>query len=191
MTQNTSHNDDAQWRPLALSLVCLGVAARLVPHWPNFTPIGATGLLAGARMRGWRAFMVPLLAMAISDPLLSAIYGFRPFSRMTVFVYASFLINVLIGRALRTTESAQCILTAALLGSLQFFAITNFAVWILGRGYPHNAAGLMACYVAALPFLANTVAGDLFYVGVLFGLHAWLSRRVFPRERVQANVAAA
>ena len=191
MTHKNSHQDDNQWRPLAISLVCLGVAARLLPHWPNFTPVGATGLLAGARMRGWRAFLVPLLAMAISDPLLAAIHGFRPFTRMTLFVYASFIISVLIGRALRTSEAPQRILPATLLGSLQFFAITNFAVWILGHGYPHNVAGLMACYVAGLPFFANTVGGDLFYVAVLFGLHAWLSRRVFPGERVQATAAAA
>src|SRR5436190_19399206 len=105
MTHNISPQQDNNSRPLALSLVCLGVVARLVPHWPNFTPIGAAGLFAGARLRGWRAFAVPLLAMALSDPLLSAIYGFPAFSRMTVFIYASFLLNVLIGNLLRTSES--------------------------------------------------------------------------------------
>jgi hypothetical protein len=184
MTHNNSPQQDSNSRPLALSLMCLGVAARLVPHWPNFTPIGASGLFAGARLRGWRAFAVPLLAMVLSDPLLSAIYGFPAFSRMTVFIYASFLLNVLIGKLLRTSESPLRILPAVLFGSLQFFAITNFAVWILGHRYPHNALGLAACYAAALPFLTPTVAGDLFYSAALFGLHAWLSRRAFPRESV-------
>ncbi len=190
MTDNTSIQHDSRSRPLALSLVCLGVGARLLPHWPNFTPVGASGLFAGARMRGWRAFMVPPLAMAISDPLLAAIHGFRPFTWMTVFVYASFLINVLIGRALRNTENPLRILPAALLGSVQFFLITNFAVWALGYRFPHDMGGLMACYVVALPFFGPTLAGDLVYAGGLFGLHAWLTRRAFPRERVQREVVA-
>jgi hypothetical protein len=32
---------------------------------------------------------------------------------------------------------------------------------------------LMACYIAALPFLEKTVLGDLAWTGVLFG-GAWL-----------------
>ena len=191
MIDYASRQQDSRWRPLALSLVCLGVAARLLPHWPNFTPVGASGLFAGARLRGWRAFIIPLLAMAVSDPLLAAIYGFRPFTRMTVFVYASFLINVLIGRALRASERPQRIVPAALLGSVQFFVITNFAVWMLGHGLSHDALGLLECYVVALPFFTATVAGDLFYAAVLFGLHAWLTRRAFPQERVRRGVFAA
>jgi hypothetical protein len=35
--------------------------------------------------------------------------------------------------------------------------------------YPHDFAGLTACYVAAIPFFQNTVAGDLFYATLLFG----------------------
>src|SRR5438270_13130806 len=135
MNNNVSQSEDNYGRPLAISLVCLGIAARLLPHWPNFTPVGADALFAGARLRSWRAFAVPLLAMAISDPLLSAIHGFAAFSRMTVFIYASFLINVLIGSRLRTSENPRRIVPAAMLGSLQFFAITNFAVWFLGHGY--------------------------------------------------------
>ena len=73
-----------------------------------------------------------------------------------------------------------------MLGSLQFFLLTNLGVWLVGDGhlYPRTPAGLMACYVAALPFFGRTLAADLGYATVLFGLHAWLSRRVFPAERV-------
>jgi hypothetical protein len=177
-------------RPLALSLVCVGVAARLLPHWPDFTPIGTSGLFAGARLRGWRAYAVPLLAMLISDPILGLLHGFRPFTPMTLFVYSSLFINVLIGRVLRASENPLRIAPATLIGSLQFYAITNFAVWLLGNHFPHTDMGLVSCYVVALPFLRNMVLGDLLYSTALFGLHAWLSHRVFPLERVERATAA-
>ena len=36
----------------------------------------------------------------------------------------------------------------------------------------------------AIPFFWRTLASDLFYSGVLFGLHAWLSRTVVRSERI-------
>ena len=56
--------------------------------------------------------------------------------------------------------------------SLFFFVASNFAVWAFSGMYSLDFAGLTQCYVAALPFLQNTVAGDLFWSGVLFG-GAW------------------
>ena len=83
---------------LAASLVILGALARLIPHPANFTPVGGMSLLAGARLRGWHAYAIPLLLMAATDPLLSMATGFSAFNQATPFIYASFLINVWIGR---------------------------------------------------------------------------------------------
>jgi hypothetical protein len=61
---------------------------------------------------------------------------------------------------------------------VQFYLITNFFVWLHASSvYPHTAAGLLACYVAALPFFGYTVLGDLFYSAVLFGAYALLKRK--------------
>jgi hypothetical protein len=57
-----------------------------------------------------------------------------------------------------------------------FFVVTNFGTWLLSGMYPMTASGLTACFVAAIPFFQNTVAGDLFYSGVLFGGFALLER---------------
>ena len=35
--------------------------------------------------------------------------------------------------------------------------------------YPHTMAGLIACYIAAIPFAINMLAGNLFYAAALFG----------------------
>jgi hypothetical protein len=172
-------------RPLGVGLTILGALARLMPHAPNFTPVGGMSLFAGARLRGWRAYLLPLALMAVTDPLVGG-YSFA-----TPFVYASFVISVWIGsRFLRSTQNPLWIGSAAVAGSLQFFVITNFGVWLgTTATYAHNMAGLAACYVAALPFYGRSLAADLLYSAALFGLHAWLSRKVSVVERVAEQAA--
>src|SRR5262249_3823053 len=59
--------------------------------------------------------------------------------------------------------------------SLLFFATTNFAVWAFSGMYAHDLHGLVLCYVAALPFLWNTVAGDMLWTALLFA--TWWSAK--------------
>ncbi len=172
------------WRPVALSLTVLGAVARLLPHPPNFAPVGATSLFSGARLPRWQAYLVPLALMAITDPILSPLYGFKPYSKVLIFSYVSFLISVWLGRRLRNTESISRIAAVTVLNSIQFFLITNFGSWLWFQAYPRTAAGLASCYLGAIPFFGWTLASDVLYTGVLFGLYAWLSRTVATRERV-------
>lgn len=165
-------------RPLAIGLTLIGGLARLLPHPPNFTPVGGMSLFAGARLRGWQAYLLPILLMLVTDPLVGG------YSRVTPLIYASFLINVWIGRRLKYSESALRIGAAALLCSVQFFLITNFGTWAAYSLYPHNAGGLVTCYLDAVPFFGRTLAGDVLTSGALFGLHAWLSRKIFAPERI-------
>lgn len=167
-------------RPYAVSLTVLAVLARLMPHPPNFAPVGGASLFAGARVNGWYAYLLPLVVMAVTDPLRGG-YTFG-----TPFIYASFLLSVLIGRSLRKTNSPLRIGAASLLCSVQFFLISNFAYFI--EFSSHNLKGLSACYAAALPFFPATVAGDLAWTGVLFGLHYLLSRTVAREERALAEL---
>jgi hypothetical protein len=169
-------------RPLAVGLVLLGGLGRLVQNL-NFAPVGAVSLFAGARMRGWQAYLLPIALMAVTDPFLHG-YSFA-----TPFVYASFLINVWMGSKLRKTENPGWIGGAAVIGSAQFFLLTNFAVWVnpAQTSYPHSFAGLATCFVAAIPFFRNTLVSDLAFSAVLFGLYALLTRTVLRSERVAAT----
>jgi len=103
-------------------------------------------------------------------------------------VYASFLINVAIGLRLRDRRTVARIGLATLLGAVQFFLVTNFAVWQFLTGYPHTPVGLFACYIAGIPFFWNTLAGDALYVTLLFGSFAF-AEHFFPafRKPVQAS----
>ncbi len=63
--------------------------------------------------------------------------------------------------------------------SILFFVVTNFGVWAFSSLYSKTMEGLITCYVAAIPFLQNTLFGDIFYTAVLFGSFA-LAEKWFP-----------
>jgi hypothetical protein len=170
-------------RPLAIALMILGALIRVTQHW-NFAPVGAMSLFAGARLRGWQAYALPLALMAITDPFLGG-YSFA-----TPLVYASFMLNVWIGSRLRQSENPLAIGGAALAGSVQFFLFTNLPWLCPSCGYPTGFSGVIASYAAGVPFFWRTLGSDLLYAGILFGLHAWLSRTVARRERVASIQAA-
>lgn len=172
------------WRPLALSLALSGALFRLIPHPVNLAPVGALSLFAGARLRGWQSYAVPLIIIAITDPIMGMLLGYPVFTAVTPVVCASFLIYVWIGSRLRATENPWRIGGAALFGAAQFFVISNFGLWASGISYPPTASGLWTCYLVGIPYFGRTLLADLLYTGILFGLHAWLSRRAFPDERV-------
>jgi hypothetical protein len=164
---------------MALSVV-MRVLPRLVPmsdvariFW-NLMPVGALGLFAGVRFRSVAAWLVPLATMLIADLLLIvplARVNQPAFYAMTPIVYACFLFYVAIGRSLRPSSAPWWIGAAALVGSVQFFLVTNFAMWATGTFYPRTMDGLWTCYVMALPFFKNTLAGDMLYTALFFGLH--------------------
>jgi hypothetical protein len=150
---------------IVAGLVALDVAARLLPHEPNFTPIAASTLFAATVLRTRvLAFAVPVLAMLISD----AIIGFDK-SALTFAVYAMFLLPGFVALMPERARAPGMFAPAIIAYSLLFFVVTNLAVWAFGGLYPATAAGLAACYAAALPFLPQTVIGDLFWAAVLFG----------------------
>jgi len=154
---------------LALALIVLGVLSRLVPHPPNMTAVvGVTLLGAYAIRNGWLAALVPLATMAIADIILG-------WHSSALFTYAGMLAGTLIGRWLLQRLSVVRLGAAAFLASLAFFAISNFGVY-LGGYYGYGFDGLIACYVAAIPFWGNSLAGDLGSTAILFGLFV-LARR--------------
>jgi hypothetical protein len=174
-------------RVIALvSIVAAAAVSRLIPHPPNFTPIGAIALFAGAQFSDKRAALaVPLLAMLLSDLGLGD--GIHP---LTPYVYGSFALIVGFGILLRQRLSALRIAGATAAGSVLFFAITNLGVWLQGGLYPRSPEGLVACYIAAVPFFGNTLAGDATYTLLLFGGFA-ISERLLPALRDEKTLLLA
>jgi len=161
---------------LALGMIVIAAALRVAPHPWNFTPVGAMALFSGALVRDRRlAFLFPLITLFAGDIFLG-------FHKLMPMVYASFLLSALIGRFLQGRRTFVRISAATLAGSIQFFLVTNFAVWWLLNSFPKTPAGLAACYIAGLPFFRNTLAGDAVYSALFFGAFA-LAERFLPALR--------
>jgi hypothetical protein len=161
---------------LALFIIFLTGALRFAPHPQNLTPVGAIALFSGAIIRDRRiAFVFPLLAYFARDLFIG-------YHKLTLLVCASFLINVALGLWLRNRRTVGRISLATLAGSIQFFLVTNFGVWLLLDTYPRTYAGLATCYIVGLPLFGNTLAGDALYSTLFFGGYA-LAERMFPALR--------
>jgi uncharacterized protein DUF6580 len=159
-----------------LSAILVAAVLRLVPHPPNFTPIGAMALFSGAYLgRKPLAFAAPLGALLLSDLVLGFYHG-------QATVYFSVALIVMLGMIALSRVSPLRVGAAAIASSILFFVITNFGMWLFSGIYPRTLAGLEACYVAAIPFFQNTVAGDLFYATLLFGGFK-LAETLVPRLR--------
>lgn len=165
-------------RFLTLLAIVLAVSLlRLLPHPPNFTPVMAIALFAGAHFSDKHlAFVTPVAAMLIADIILG-------FHATMPFVYAGVIITVLLGFALQENNKASRILGAAFASSVLFFVLTNFGAWLfLPDLYPRSVTGLLQAYIAAIPFYYNSLIGDLFYTAILFGgFH--LAQRSWPALR--------
>ena len=162
-----------------ISLVIVGVVSRLIPHWPNFTPVLAAALFAGVQFKDKRwAYLVPLATMIISDLFL-------PYHSTMLFNYGAIALVVFMGTMIKQPKVGN-VLVASIAGSVAFFLITNFGSWLIDpyNLYANDFSGLIASYVAALPFAANqwlpsatsfatnTLYSDLVYNGIFFGLFA-------------------
>lgn len=163
-----------------LFFILINTLVRLMPHLPNMTSVGATALFLSAKYSWKKSFLVTCITMLLSD----AILGFHSVMWAT---YGSFLIVAALGTVLRKKNDIRWILTVTFLSSLQFFILTNFAVWMTGTLYPRTMAGLLDCYVMALPFFRNTLLGDMTYTAIFFGCFEifrmkWQSKKAFFLE---------
>jgi hypothetical protein len=159
---------------LLTGMVLLAVLSRLIPHPPDFAPIAALALFAGAEFGHKReAFIVPLAAMFLSDLILGLHF-------LIPLIYGTFALIVGLGFYLRNRQNVWTITGMSVAGATLFFVVSNLGVWALGIFhpiYPMTLAGLLQCYLAAIPFFWNTLLSDLLYAGVLFGGLALAERR--------------
>ena len=156
---------------LAYLFVVLSVALRFVSLPVAFTSVAASLLYFGARQPR-RRMWVPLVLLVAADVVLTKLVYAYPLSADHLVTWAWYAAILLLGGTLKENSGALRVGGAALAASVSFFLLSNFAVWAVWAMYPKTLAGLAACYLAALPFFRHSLAGDLFFTVVFFGLGA-------------------
>ena len=161
------------WKTKFITVLALIVSAaliRVIPHWPNFTPIVALALFGGKEIR---SMLLSVLVVFGSMFLSDAILGFHPVMWAT---YLALGLIVLVGHFVK--DRASSIALATIGSSFLFFVVSNFGVWISGWLYPRTVIGLSECFVAAIPFFGYSLLGDLFYSAVIFSIYQLVERRL-------------
>lgn len=173
------------WRPaLAVLVVALAVVWRVVRADlgapPNLELITAATFFAAVILRHRAAVLVPFAAAAVSDALL----GNTSILLFTWTAWAVIGLGALLVRRTTGWRRLGAALGLGVGGSVWFFLWTNFGVWLQGRGafYAPGLDGLLASYVAGLPFFRTMLLGNLVLVPLAAGAAALVERA----ERVLA-----
>lgn len=153
---------------IPIFIIIIAAIMRLLPHPPNFAPIGALALFSGAHMGKKSRFILPISAMIISDIFLR-------FDSTTPFVYASFMLIILLGSWLKNKTTVSRLFATSILSSLLFFFITNFGVWAATDMYTKNLSGLVQSFAMGVPFFRNTCLSDLVFSFSFFYGHRYIN----------------
>lgn len=156
---------------LSILLVLVAVVGRLIPHPWNMTPVGAAAIFAGVHIGKRAAVLVPLLGMLVGDIFL----GFYSLPLLLV-VYLSMIMSGLLSYSTRNERGVGMFIARPIASATLFYLMTNVAVWMFGTMYPHTAPGLLASFIAGVPFYGHQVFGDILYVSLFFGLYEWMRR---------------
>lgn len=161
---------------IALMIVA-AAATRFMPHPHNFTPIGGMALFGAAYFsKKYWAYLIPFISLWVSDLILNNVVyaeyqtGFTWITSFALFNFLAFGLIVLMGSNVLKKINLPSVLGASIAGSLIFFLVSNFGVWLTSPvHYANGLTGLGTVFTLGIPFFWNTLAGDLVYVGIMFG----------------------
>ena len=173
VNQEQKLNSSFSYLVILAVLIALGVAGRLLPHPPNFTPMAAIALFAGfIFIKRYMAVVAVISTMILCDYFAFGSLSVSWFGSKSMFVvYIALLFPIVFKNFLQKKLGVLRIFGAALASSSVFFLATNFAVWAFSPMYEKTLEGLVLCYTMAIPFFQNTIAGDLIWSGVIFGTY--------------------
>lgn len=165
---------------IAYLLIVVAVLSRLLllagglpvhAGWMNFTAVGGMLLYFGAR-RSWREMAMPLVVLMATDYFLTTrIYHFSFEWQGYIPTWIWYIAAMALGQILlRTRTSFLRVGAGVVLGPTTFFLVSNYAVWASSGMYPKTMQGLIACYVAGLPFYRNDFFSTTMFSAVLFGV---------------------
>lgn len=163
---------------IAYVMLVFALLSRLLPHvfgvvGLNFTAVGGSLLFFGARRGRWETVAAVAALMGTDWYLTTQVYGYGFHASGYLLTWAWYAGVCLAGHAaLQGRPGFGRVAGAAFGSATAFWVLSDFAVWVGGTMYAHTAAGLVACYVAAVPFYANDVMSTGLTVGALWGVPA-------------------
>ena len=131
-------------------------ASRFIPHPPNFTSLLALSFYVPVAL-GQRYIPSLLISFLITDLVIG-------FHSTILFTWGSVLIIGLISRYF--VSSILVRIFGALIGATIFYIITNFGVWV-GGAYSNDLAGLVTCYILALPFFGYSLVSTIIFSTII------------------------
>ena len=156
---------------LICAIIFLVSLTRIFPHPPNFTPILALAIFGGAYLPNRiTAISLPIISMFISDLIIG-------FHSQIFTVYATIILLSILGHLMKTKNFKNFAITG-FTGSLIFFIITNFSVWLGGSLYPLTIDGIIQCYIMAIPFFHNTLISTILFLTILFFGYTFAEKKI-------------
>lgn len=138
-------------------LIGILVFSRLIPHPPNFTPIITAAIFSGYLFKNFNLSVIILgISMILTDILIGT-------HSTMLYVYISLFLICFLSNKILNFLNLKNIFFFSLGGSILFFLISNFGVWIGGELYEKNFEGLVTCYYMAIPFFKNTLISTLLF----------------------------
>ena len=163
---------------LAVVMILLAAGYRVVSAWEpslaNFSPLMALAFCGGVYFRDCRLWLVPLVALVVSDCYLEYYYATQ-FGYHWVFTglltrTLCFIVAMLLGRLIAQRKSWLNLFSGALGGAVFFYLVTNTQSWATDLGYAKTAAGWWQAMTVGHPefpptllFFRNSLASDLFF----------------------------
>lgn len=167
---------------LATSMFATIILFRLIGI-PNFNPTIAIAVICGAFVANRSlALLLPMAALLMADIALglsSQDASYMQFITSGAFVgnYFFYLFAVLAGRLISKRMSLTTTTIATLTSAIIFFFGSNLLSWFTMTEYTKDAAGLMNCYVAAIPFLNASVVSNISVAILLYFAYTVASRK--------------
>jgi hypothetical protein len=155
---------------MAYLVIVLAVLTRFIPHAWNFSPVYGALLFGGANMKKRDSIWFSAVVLGVSDVVLTKFIYHMNMGWTELIQMAAFASIAMIGWILKKHFSVVRLGFCCVSAPLAFYLISDFGVWIGFGSYPHTWNGLLACYVAAIPFQGRIAASTALFAVILFGV---------------------
>ncbi|MBS0659136.1 MAG: hypothetical protein JSR82_12915 [Verrucomicrobia bacterium] len=166
----------------AVFLLAFGILTRLAPlagatFWPtHFAALTALALCGGVLLPRTLSYLLPIIALFVTDLLLNAHYQFPFVAAEMLPRYVVLLGTAYLGaRLTRGGLRLSPLLGGALAASTVFYLVTNTASWLAEPAYVKSFAGWLQALTTGLPgfpptwtFYRNSVIADLGFTALFY-----------------------